>query len=66
LVVRQRKSFSIELRDIFSVIKRLINLLSDVAREMGDSEAARKQAEAARRQLERRSSNDPTVGFDFL
>jgi B-cell receptor-associated protein 31 len=46
---------------LWFVIKRLINLLSDVAREMSDSEAARKQAETARRQLERRSSNDPTI-----
>jgi hypothetical protein len=29
----------------FSVIKRLINLLSDVAREMADSDTVRKQIE---------------------
>lgn len=47
----------------FSVIKRLINLLSDVAREMADSTAARKQAEAAARHLEGLSTNDPAVRF---
>jgi B-cell receptor-associated protein 31 len=37
---------------LWFVIKRLINLLSDVAREMADSAAARKQAEGAHRHLE--------------
>lgn len=51
---------------LWFVIKRLINLLSDVAREMADSAAARKQAEGARRHLEGLATNDsskldPTV-----
>ena len=50
---------------IFSVIKRLINLLSDVAREMSESEAARKQAEGAHRHIEGLMSKDPAVRFDF-
>jgi hypothetical protein len=49
----------------FSVIKRLINLLSDVAREIADSAAARKQAEGAQRHLESLTSNDPSVRFYF-
>jgi len=44
-----------------SVIKRLVNLLSDVAREMNDSLAARKQAEAARHHLEGLGTKDATV-----
>jgi hypothetical protein len=51
---------------LFSVIKRLISLLSAVAREMADSAAARKQAEGAHRHLETLSSNDPAVKFCFL
>jgi len=43
---------------LWFVIKRLINLLSDVAREMADSEAARKQAEGAHRHLEGLATND--------
>jgi len=45
---------------LWFVIKRLISLLSEVAHEMVDSAAARKQAEGARRHLEGLSSNDPT------
>ncbi|CAF1318121.1 unnamed protein product [Adineta ricciae] len=45
---------------LWFVIKRLVNLLSDVAREMADSAAARKQAEGAHRHLEGLTSNDPT------
>jgi len=44
---------------LWFVIKRLINLLSAVAREMADSAAARKQAEGAHRHLEELSSADP-------
>jgi B-cell receptor-associated protein 31 len=44
---------------LWFVIKRLISLLSAVAREMADSAAARKQAEGAHRHLETLSSNDP-------
>lgn len=46
-----------------SVIKRLINLLSDVAREMADSAAARKQAEGAHRHMEGLASGDASVRF---
>jgi hypothetical protein len=45
----------------FSVIKRLINLLSEVAREMADSVAARKQAEGAHRHIEGLATNDQSV-----
>ena len=41
-----------------SVIKRLINLLSECAREMADSTAARKQAEGAHRHIEGLMSAD--------
>jgi B-cell receptor-associated protein 31 len=44
---------------LWFVIKRLINLLSNVAREMADSVAARKQAEGAHRHLEGLATNDP-------
>lgn len=44
---------------LWFVIKRLISLLSDVAREMADSAAARKQAEGAHRHLETLQSKDP-------
>lgn len=44
---------------LWFVIKRLINLLSECAREMADSSAARKQAEGAHRHLEGLMSNDP-------
>jgi B-cell receptor-associated protein 31 len=54
------------IRSFFSVIKRLINLLSEVAREMADSAAARKQAEGAHRHLEGLATNDPAVRFRFL
>jgi hypothetical protein len=67
LVVRKKQIDSFTFNKIilffFSVIKRLINLLSDVAREMADSTAARKQAEAAARHLEGLSTNDPAVRF---
>ncbi|UJR28485.1 hypothetical protein I4U23_009723 [Adineta vaga] len=43
---------------LWFVIKRLINLLSAVAREMADSAAARKQAEGAHRHLESLPTND--------
>jgi len=43
---------------LWFVIKRLINLLSEVAREMADSAAARKQAEGAHRHLEGLAKND--------
>jgi len=43
---------------LWFVIKRLINLLSEVAREMADSSAARSQAEGARRHLEALAKND--------
>lgn len=46
---------------IFSVIKRLVNLLSDVARQMDASNAAYKQAESARLQLEKLQTGDLTV-----
>nr|ACI90387.1 hypothetical protein [Philodina roseola] len=42
------------------VIKRLIGLLTAVAREMADSAAARKQAEGAHRHLEGLKTNDPS------
>jgi hypothetical protein len=54
------------MQDIFSVIKRLISLLSAVAREMADSAAARKQAEGAHRHIESLSSSDPAVGLNFF
>ncbi|CAF5215058.1 unnamed protein product, partial [Rotaria magnacalcarata] len=41
-----------------SVIKRLISLLSTVARKMADSAAARKQAEGAHRHLQEAMQND--------
>jgi B-cell receptor-associated protein 31 len=44
---------------LWFVIKRLINLLSQCAREMADSAAARKQAEGAHRHLEGLMSEDP-------
>jgi len=44
---------------LWFVIKRLINLLSDVAKEMAESEAARKQAEGAHRHIEGLMSKDP-------
>ncbi|CAF1040336.1 unnamed protein product [Rotaria sp. Silwood1] len=43
---------------LWFVIKRLIHLLSAVAREMADSAAARKQAEGAHRHLEGLMTND--------
>jgi B-cell receptor-associated protein 31 len=43
---------------LWFVIKRLINLLSEVAREMADSVAARKQAEGAHRHIEGLATND--------
>ncbi|CAF3746991.1 unnamed protein product [Rotaria sordida] len=43
---------------LWFVIKRLITLLSDVARQMADSAAARKQAEGAHRHLEGLMTND--------
>jgi B-cell receptor-associated protein 31 len=45
---------------LWFVIKRLISLLSECAREMADSAAARKQAEGAHRHLEGLMANDPT------
>jgi len=45
---------------LWFVIKRLIGLLSAVAREMADSNAARKQAEGAHRHLEGLKTNDPS------
>jgi hypothetical protein len=47
----------------FSVIKRLITLLSECAREIADASAARKQAEGAHRHVEGLLSNDPKVKF---
>lgn len=44
---------------LWFVIKRLINLLSECAREMADSAAARKQAEGAHRHVEALMKNDP-------
>jgi len=44
---------------LWFVIKRLMHLLSDVARQMADATAARKQAEGAHRHLEGLKSNDP-------
>ncbi|UJR21027.1 hypothetical protein I4U23_024127 [Adineta vaga] len=44
---------------LWFVIKRLINLLSDCARQMADSEAARKQAEGAHRHVDGLLSKDP-------
>jgi len=44
---------------LWFVIKRLISLLSDCARQMVDSSAARKQAEGASRHLQGLMSNDP-------
>jgi B-cell receptor-associated protein 31 len=49
-----------------SVIKRLISLLSAVAREMSDSAAARKQAEGAHLHLKNLASNDPAVRIFFV
>jgi hypothetical protein len=69
LVVSEKASFSFEIcinSTIFSVIKRLINLLSEVAKEMADSTAARKQAEGAHRHIEGLMSKDPAVRFWFL
>jgi len=43
---------------LWFVIKRLINLLNDVAREMADSAAARKLAEGASHKLDRLASGD--------
>ncbi|CAF2986744.1 unnamed protein product [Rotaria sp. Silwood2] len=43
---------------LWFVIKRLISLLSHVAREMADSAAARKQAEGAHRHIEELMSTD--------
>jgi hypothetical protein len=43
----------------------LINLLTDVAKEMAESEAARKQAEGAHRHIEGLMSKDPAVRFYF-
>jgi len=44
---------------LWFVIKRLIHILSQCAREMADSTAARKQAEGAHRHLEGLMSKDP-------
>ena len=49
------------MRLISSVIKRLINLLSDCARQMADSVAARKQAEGAQRHAEGLLNKDSKV-----
>ncbi|CAF1341831.1 unnamed protein product [Adineta steineri] len=46
---------------LWFVIKRLVNLLSAVAREMADSAAARKQAEGAHRHLEGLATADPST-----
>ena len=39
--------------------------MNDVAREMADSTAARKQAEGAHRQLQKLSSGDAEVRINF-
>jgi len=62
---KKNKDFVFVLTHIlFSVIKRLITLLSACAREMADSSAARKQAEGAHRHLEGILANDPKVKFN--
>lgn len=45
----------------FSVIKRLIGLLSAVAREMDDAYRAHKQAQDVQRHLAGSTTNDPSV-----
>ena len=51
---------------IFSVIKRLIHLLSAVAREMADANAAHKQAEGARRHLQDLVSDKSQVRINVV
>lgn len=50
---------------LWFVIKRLINLLSDVARQTADSIAAHRQAEAVRRQLEGLGTEDGAKNIDL-
>ena len=64
MVVSRTEIISIGYWILFSVIKRLINLLSQCAREMADAAAARKQAEGAHRHVEGLITQDSKVRFD--
>jgi hypothetical protein len=55
------RHFYLFLKHFPSVIRRLITLLSECARQVADSNAARKQAEGAHRHLETLMADDSKV-----